>query len=67
MIGRSLLSAPDARRDRTLSGQIKVSNRNVEIFGFMPELTARYETRSSNLELHNYKRTIVELGVVRRF
>ena len=57
----------DARRDRTLSGQIKVSNRNVEIFGFMPELTARYERRSSNLELHNYKRTIVELGAVRRF
>ena len=32
---------PEARRDRTLTGRISVSNRNFEVFGFMPEITLR--------------------------
>ena len=41
---------PEARRDRTLAGRMKVSNRHIELFGFMPELTVKHERRSSNLE-----------------
>ena len=58
---------PDARQDRTLAGRIKLSNRHIELFGFMPELTVRHERRSSNLSLYDYKRNLVEVGVVRTF
>ena len=58
---------PEARQDRTLAGRIKVSNRHIELFGFMPELTVRYERRSSNLSLYDYKRNLIEVGVVRTF
>ena len=58
---------PEARQDRTLAGRIKVSNRHIELFGFMPELTVRHERRSSNLSLYDYKRNLVEVGVVRTF
>ncbi len=58
---------PEARRDRTLAGRITVSNRNVELFGFMPEVTLRYERRYSNLALYDYTRTVGEFGVVRSF
>ena len=58
---------PDARRDRTLAGRITVSNRHVELFGFMPEVTLRHERRDSNLKLYSYTRTVGELGVVRTF
>ena len=58
---------PEARRDRTLTGRISVSNRNFEVFGFMPEITARRERRNSNLSLYRYTRTVVEFGLVRTF
>ena len=58
---------PNARRDRTLTGRISISNRNFEVFGFMPEVTARRERRSSNLSLYRYTRTVVEFGLVRTF
>ena len=58
---------PDARRDRTLAGRIAVSNRHVELFGFMPEITLRHERRHSNLALYEYRRTAGEIGVVRSF
>ncbi|MCY4549857.1 MAG: surface lipoprotein assembly modifier [Defluviicoccus sp.] len=61
------LYGPNARRDRTLAGRITVSNRNVELFGFMPELTLRHERRNSNIALYDYRRTAGELGVVRSF
>ena len=32
---------PEARQDRTLAGRMKVSNRHIELFGFMPELTVK--------------------------
>ena len=58
---------PEARSDRTLAGRIKVSNRHVELFGFMPEITLRHERRSSNLGLYDYTRNVAEIGVVRAF
>ena len=58
---------PEARRDRTLAGRITVSNRNVELFGFMPEITLSHERRESNLALYDYTRTSGELGLVRSF
>ena len=58
---------PEARQDRTLAGRMKVSNRHIELFGFMPELTISHERRRSNLNLYDYKRNLVEVGVVRRF
>ena len=58
---------PEARQDRTLAGRMKISNRHIELFGFMPELTVKHERRSSNLSLHDYKRNLVEVGVVRTF
>ena len=58
---------PEARRDRTLAGRMKVSNRHIELFGFMPEITLSHERRSSNLSLYEYKRNLVEIGLVRTF
>ena len=62
-----LAFGPDPRSDRTLAGQVKVSNRHIELFGFMPEITVRHERRSSNLDLYDFKRTVAEIGVVRSF
>ena len=58
---------PEARQDRTLAGRVKLSNRHFELFGFMPEMTFRHERRNSNLDLYDYKRNVVEIGVVRTF
>ena len=65
--GRLPALGPDPRFDRTLAGQIKASNRHIELFGFMPEISIRHERRSSNLDLYDYKRTVAEIGVVRSF
>lgn len=62
-----LVYGPDARRDETLAGWITVSNRRVNLFGFMPEITVRHEVRKSNLDLYDYERSVAELGVVRTF
>ena len=58
---------PDARRDRTRVGRISISNRNFELFGFMPEIAVRNERRNSNLSLYGYTRTVAEFGLVRTF
>ena len=58
---------PNARQDRTLAGWVRISNRYVELFGFMPEITVRHERRDSNLPLYDYKRTAGEFGVVASF
>ena len=66
--GGPLLSlGPDPRFDRTPAEQIMASNRHIELFGFMPEITIRHERRSSNLDLYDYKRTVGEIGFVRSF
>ena len=62
-----LALGPDPRSDRTLAGQIKVSSRHVELFGFMPEITLRHERRRSNLDLYDFTRNVAEIGVVRAF
>ena len=58
---------PGARRDRTFTGRITASNRQVEWLGFMPEVTLRYERRVSNVPLYRYTRTAAEFRVVRTF
>ena len=58
---------PDARRDETLAGRITVSNRQLDLFGFMPEITVRHEVRESNLALYGYERSVAELGLARTF
>ena len=58
---------PEALQDRTLARRMKISNRHIELFGFMPEFTVKHERRSSNLSLYDYKRNLVEVGVVRTF
>ena len=62
-----LVYGPEARRDETVAGRIAVSNRHIELFGFMPEITVRHEVRESNLDLYDYGRSVVELEVVRTF
>ena len=62
-----LTLGPDPRGDETVAGQLRVSNRQIDFFGFMPELTTRYEVRDSNLTLHDYDRIVAELGLVRTF
>ena len=51
----------------TLAGRITVSNRQLDLFGFMPEITVRHEVRESNLGLYDYERSVTELGLVRTF
>ena len=58
---------PEPRHDRTLEGRVSISNRNFEVFGFMPEITVRNERRNSNLSLYGYTRTVAEFGLVRTF
>ena len=62
-----LIFGPNARQDRTLVGWIKISNRYVDLFGFMPEITIRHERRDSNLDLYDYRRTAGEFGIVASF
>ena len=59
--------SPDRREDDTLTGWLRLSNRYVTLFGFMPEITVRYERRDSNLALYDYDRTAGEFGVVASF
>ena len=66
--GAPLLSlSREAREDETLAGRVTVSNRHIEMFGFMPEITVRYEERDSNVDLYDYDRVVGEFGVVRTF
>ena len=58
---------PDARQDETVAGRVTVSNRHIDLFGFMPEITVRHEVRDSNLGLYEYERSVAELGLVRTF
>ena len=58
---------PNARKDGTLAGWLRISNRYIELFGFMPEITVRHERRDSNLALYDYQRTAGEFGIVASF
>ncbi|WP_136661457.1 surface lipoprotein assembly modifier [Hoeflea sp.] len=61
------LFGPQARRDTTYALWTTLSNRNIDIGGFTPQLTLRHERRDSNITLHDYRRNVIELGVVRSF
>ena len=56
-----------ARRDRTWSVRLNVLNRALTLRGFSPQLSAVYEKRSSNAQLHGYERFSGELRAVRQF
>ena len=58
---------PEPRSDRTVAGRVAVSNRQLELFGFMPEISLRLERRASNLDLYDFTRTVGELSLVRSF
>ena len=58
---------PNARQDESLAGWLRISNRYIELFGFMPEITVRHERRDSNLPLYDYRRTAGEFGIVASF
>jgi len=56
-----------ARRDRTWSIRLNLHNRAVTLRGFSPQISAVYEKRISNAQLHGYKRFSSELRLVRLF
>ena len=56
-----------ARRDRTWSVRLNVHNRALTLRGFSPQLSAVYENRTSNAQLHSYERFSGELRFVRQF
>ncbi len=56
-----------ARRDRTWSVRLNVLNRALTLRGFSPQISAVYEKRSSNAQLHGYERFSGELRAVRQF
>ena len=56
-----------ARRDRIYSIRLNVHNRAFTVRGFSPQVSAVYEKRSSNAQLHDYKRISGELRFVRLF
>ena len=56
-----------ARRDRTWSLRLNLHNRAFTVRGFSPQVSAVYERRTSNAQLHDYKRLSGELRFVRLF
>ena len=67
--GRWWLLTPDnaPRRDRTRVLSASLFHRDFTIQGFSPRLTLSREARASNAQLHDYRRTRVDLGFVRQF
>ena len=55
------------REDRTRILRATVHNRAFTLFGFSPQLVVTNEARDTNAQLHDYKRTRVELRAVRQF
>ena len=56
-----------ARRDRTWSVRLNLHNRALTVGGFSPQISAVFEKRTSNAQLHGYKRFSGELRFVRLF
>ena len=67
--GRWGLFTPDGvpRRDRTRVLRATLLNRSVTMFGFSPQLALVRESRASNAQLYDYKRTRGELTFQRQF
>ena len=55
------------REDRTLSYRLSTHNRAFTFMGFSPELALVHETRDSNAQLQDYRRTSGELRFVQQF
>ena len=55
------------REDRTRSYRLSTHNRAFTLIGFSPELALVHETRDSNAQLHDYRRTSGELRFVQQF
>ena len=67
--GRWFLLTPGnvPRADRTRILSVSLLHRAFTVRGFSPRLGLVRETRKSNAQLHDYRRTRVELSFVRRF
>ena len=59
--------AGESRSDRSQTLRISLFNRVFTVQGFSPKLVLVHERRDSNAQLHDYRRTRVELDVVRQF
>jgi hypothetical protein len=57
----------EPRQDWTLSFQVTVLNRWLRILGFHPTITAIAEQRASSVDLYDYQRLRMEIGVRRQF
>ena len=57
----------ERREDKRYIGRLKLSNRSIELFGFMPTFSVVHERRKTNYPLNEYQRTYGELGLVRIF
>ena len=55
------------RQDRTRILRATVHNRAFTLYGFSPQLVVTNETRDTNAQLYDYKRTRAELRAVRQF
>lgn len=67
--GRWFLLTPGnvPRKDRTRVLSVSLLHRAFTLGGFSPGLTLARETRRSNAQLHDYRRTRIELRFVRQF
>ena len=67
--GRWFLLTPggEPREDRTRVLSVSLLHRAFTLGGFSPGLTLARETRRSNAQLHDYRRTRIELRFVRQF
>ena len=55
------------RRDWTVSGEVTLLNRRLQLWGFHPTVTGVAETRQSNQDLYDYDRLRQQLGIRRQF
>lgn len=58
---------PEPRRDRTWRGSFGAVLKPLEVQGFAPRIEISRTHASSNIEIYDYRRTAVELGVQRIF
>ena len=56
-----------SRKDRTRTLRVSVFNRGLTVFGFSPQLVLVNETRISNAQLYDYRRSRAELLFQRQF
>ena len=56
-----------SREDKTYNLRASVLNRGLTFFGFSPEVSIVHESRTTNAQLYDYKKTGGELRVVRQF